>query len=280
MRTNSMTRLSGRALAVFATVVILSDWAMAQQTGLFPLAPIRRQRPPCDQQDPVYRLYKDQYFGYHPTLWRRFPSGWGAPSPEAPDAAKSFKEIPLETLDGVGIDQGDEQPEQGPDMQGQPGQGQPADDRPRLPKPPAEDNRSPFEIDAPAAAPNEAQPPARGEPSPFDLPGPRAGAPRSPQPAAPELAPPSTPTTRVSRRRRPAEIDPADAGSPLLSAAEDLDREAVADSALLNVGGPIDAGPAVAAPAEAGDRTHQHQPAARRSRLGTMLGSLGWNVRR
>ena len=89
-----MRRFAGRALAVVATVVIFSDWTMAQQTGLFPLAPIRRQRPRCDQQDPVYRLYKDQYFGYHPTLWRRFPSGWGAPSPEAPDAAAEFKACP------------------------------------------------------------------------------------------------------------------------------------------------------------------------------------------
>lgn len=289
MRTNSMRRSFGRALAVLATVVLFSDWAAAQQTGLFPLAPIRRKRPRCDQQDPVYRLYKDQYFGYHPTLWRRFPSGWGAPSPEAPDAAKSFREIPLETVEGVGLDEGDDQ---GMDQdQGQGIPGQPAEGQPRLPRPPAENERSPFEMDFPPEAPNAdgAQPPAGGgaqqppparEPSPFEGLNPRAGAPRAPQPAAPELAAPAVSTTRASRRRRPAEIDPADAGSPLLAAFEESNRDAAADPASPDASGSVVAGSVAAVPADAGDHDHRHQPAARRSRFGTMLGSLGWNVRR
>ena len=66
------------------------SWPGAE-SGLFPLAPIRRQRVPCDQQDPIYRIAKEQYFGYHPTCWRRFPDGWGCPSPERPDREKSFR---------------------------------------------------------------------------------------------------------------------------------------------------------------------------------------------
>ncbi|MDR3622419.1 MAG: hypothetical protein P4L85_23920 [Paludisphaera borealis] len=275
MLTNSMRRFSGRALAVFATVVILSDWTMAQQTGLFPLAPIRRTRPRCDQQDPVYKLYKDQYFGYHPTLWRKFPSGWGAPSPEAPDKEKSFKEIPLTPPEGLGEDQGD-QGDQGQDMQGQPGGAQAP-----LPNPPAEDNRSPFEMDGPAAAPNGARPrnpnganpPAGAEPSPFDKPGPRAGAPSAPRSSAPDLSAPAP--TRTSRRGRPAEIDPADAGSPILAATDASASIDDRDAGLQDVSGAIDA--PVATPAIA---DQSRQPAAKRSRIGTLMSGLGWNVRR
>ena len=48
---------------------------------------------PCDREDPTYKIYKQQYFGYHPTNWRTFPAGWGCPSSEAPDRAKSLKDI-------------------------------------------------------------------------------------------------------------------------------------------------------------------------------------------
>ena len=50
---------SGSALAVSA---FLPELAHAQQTGLFPLAPIRRQRPPCDQEDPAYKMYQGEIF--------------------------------------------------------------------------------------------------------------------------------------------------------------------------------------------------------------------------
>ena len=82
-------------LVVLTVIVSLSERAQAQQTGLFPLAPIRRQRVPCDQEDPIYKFSKQKYFGYHPTSWRRFPEGWNPPSPEGPDRARSFRELEL-----------------------------------------------------------------------------------------------------------------------------------------------------------------------------------------
>ncbi len=100
MRTKSRKRYRSLALAVFAGVVFLPELAQAQQTGLFPLAPIRRQRPPCDQEDPVYKTYKQKYFGYHPTCWEPFPKDWGCRSNERADAAKAFKDRPLDA--GVG----------------------------------------------------------------------------------------------------------------------------------------------------------------------------------
>jgi hypothetical protein len=77
-------------------VVVLGAPALveAQQSGLFPNASIRRERVPCPHEDPVYRLYRHEYFGYHPTCWRRFPAGWGCPSPEAPNVAQAFRDQP------------------------------------------------------------------------------------------------------------------------------------------------------------------------------------------
>src|SRR5947209_1107901 len=94
MLTNFRRRL--RAPAAWAFVLILGAPALveAQQSGLFPLAPIRRQRVPCPLEDPVYGLYRHEYFGYHPTCWRRFPAGWGCPSPEVPNAAQEFQRQP------------------------------------------------------------------------------------------------------------------------------------------------------------------------------------------
>src|SRR4029077_19114019 len=54
--------------AVWAMVLTLGVPALVQaQTQLFPLAPIQRQRPPCPMEDPVYGLYRQQYFGYFST---------------------------------------------------------------------------------------------------------------------------------------------------------------------------------------------------------------------
>ena len=144
MRTKSRRGLLGPLVLAALAGMILSESAQAQQTGLFPLAPIKRKRVPCNQEDPVYRIYKDQYFGYHPTLWRPFPSGWGAPSPEAPDRAASFKAIPLDEPpaymrgDEEGGEPGDEPQDDRPPAQ-------PNGDRrnPALPTPPPEDNRGP-----------------------------------------------------------------------------------------------------------------------------------------
>ena len=92
MRTKSRSRGRGLVLAVLTLIMSVPELARAQQSGLFPLAPIKRQRVPCDQEDPVYKIYKEKYFGYHPTCWRPFPTGWGCPSPEKPDVEKAFRE--------------------------------------------------------------------------------------------------------------------------------------------------------------------------------------------
>jgi len=280
MRTKSWRRLLGPLLVAVAAGVVLPESAQAQQTGLFPLHPIKRQRVPCSQEDPVYRIYKDQYFGYHPTLWRRFPSGWGAPSPEAPDAKASFKEIPLQPPDWYNEDE---------DANAAPPEGGPARPdapQPNLPTPPDEDERSPFEMDAPrpgGATPPPAEPAPRNEPappaddpnrSPFDLPGaPRADAPK---PGLPDLAPPSTPSASRGRPTRSTEAEVARAGSPLLAMPDTSVDEAYE--------APVLGGPALA---PAGGHDHDHAAAAarnnqapRRGRIAAMMDNLGWNVSR
>ena len=83
-------RFQSPALWAIAVVLGAPAWASAQQSGMFPLAPIQRERVPCPLEDPVYGLYRHEYFGYHPTCWRRFPAGWGCPTPEAPDVTAAF----------------------------------------------------------------------------------------------------------------------------------------------------------------------------------------------
>lgn len=158
MRTRSRNRLGWAAAAALAVVVGAPSLAEAQQGGLFPLAPIRRQRTPCAAEDPVYRIYRREYFGYHPTCWRKFPNGWGCPSPEAPNAEQEFKERPrTPPPDERGLDTG-------PESEGEeamPGRMRPdGETRDNLPPVPGEE-RSPFELDKPkgSANPNAPEPP-------------------------------------------------------------------------------------------------------------------------
>ena len=153
MRTNSRSGGWALVLAVLTLVVSLSEQVRAQQSGLFPLAPIRRERPPCQNEDPVYKYYKQQYFGYHPTYWRRFPAGWGVPSQEAPDKEKAFREAPLGNP-----------PERGEGEAGIGGEGmgpQPGGARPGVPNLPAD--RDPFEMENEGPGANPAR---RGNPAP------------------------------------------------------------------------------------------------------------------
>ena len=85
--------------------------AQAQQTGLFPLSPIRRQRVPCAAEDPVYRRYRQDYYGYYPTCWRRFPPGWGCPSPEGPNMKKEYENIPPTPVPPYLLGRGDDSAE-------------------------------------------------------------------------------------------------------------------------------------------------------------------------
>ncbi len=91
MRRNSWRGSHALTLVVLTAAVSLSGRVEAQQTGIFPLAPIRRQRVPCDREDPTYKVYKQQYFGYHPTCWRTFPAGWGCPSSEATEQTEVLR---------------------------------------------------------------------------------------------------------------------------------------------------------------------------------------------
>lgn len=85
MRMNSR-RGSGLLLGL-AVVLGVPSLASAQ---LFPDLPIRRQRPDCARENPQYKVVRQEYWGYYPTCWRRFPLGSGCPSPEAPDWAKAI----------------------------------------------------------------------------------------------------------------------------------------------------------------------------------------------
>ncbi|MFO0910352.1 MAG: hypothetical protein U0794_18740 [Isosphaeraceae bacterium] len=235
MRIRTRRRLSWPAAAALAFALGAPSLAHAQQGGLFPLAPIRRERVPCQMEDPVYRLYRQEYFGYHPTCWRRFPTGWGCPSPEAPNAAEAFRLLPRDKPPAdLGPDMGEEPP---PD-------GRPAPDRgaeaPGNPPPLPSGERSPFELDKPGTTPPTATPgtgtnppggipPATrpgGERSPFEIdpqpsapdavkPAPAGGLPPVPGGDAP--APPAPPRDAASPAGPSAAAEPAGAEPPLLA---------------------------------------------------------------
>ncbi len=146
--------------ALAMALVLGMPWlAQAQQGGLFPLAPITRQRPPCPMEDPVYELYRHQYFGYFPTCWRQFPAGWGCPSPDAPNVARAFALKPRTnkpdlTPEGEEPDQPPSDGMRGGDPDAEPeNPGRSAPDS-KLPLPPPD--RSPFDLDMKATSPNSA----------------------------------------------------------------------------------------------------------------------------
>ena len=98
MLTKSWRRKRGEALAVLTVLTSLTGVAQAQQGGLFPLAPIRRERTPCPAEEPVYKLYRSQYFGYYPPQWRPFPSGWHLKSPQLANREEELKSNLLRRL--------------------------------------------------------------------------------------------------------------------------------------------------------------------------------------
>lgn len=184
-------RLRSPAALAFAMVCGAPMLAEAQQGGLFPLAPIRRERVPCPMEDPIYGMYRHEYFGYFPTCWRQFPQGWGCPSPEAPDPALAFQKRPRDPRPEI-------IPEEAPpgETKPQPDQREMPDANPPLPLP---SGRTPFQLDddkkpgdAPPARPDA---PARS-PSPNtgrleSRPGAAAGTLRAATPAPRPAAPPS-----------------------------------------------------------------------------------------
>lgn len=148
--------------------LIVLGWPAMADAQLFPNLAIRRERPESVVELPVYGLYRREYYGHYPTCWRRFPPGWGCPTPEAPNWEAELAKRPLEIPD-AGDDAGATDDALG-------GLNDPFDpggggDLPALPN-----QRDPFELDSPdGAAPPSADPPApvrpNDQPSPFDLPG-------------------------------------------------------------------------------------------------------------
>lgn len=174
MRTRTRRQWNWPAAAAMAVALGAPSLAEAQQGGLFPLAPIRRQRVPCQMEDPVYRLYRQEYFGYHPTCWRRFPDGWGCPSPEAPNAAEAFRLLPRDNpdeLEELNPSEGEGgQPGMGPGAAGPDrGAATPAPAGGTTPNPGTlpplpSGERSPFDLDMPSTTPPAVNPPARTAP--------------------------------------------------------------------------------------------------------------------
>ena len=167
MLNKTRRRFRSPGLWALLLVVGLPALAEAQQTGLFPLRPIKRERVPGPMEDPVFRQYRQAYFGYHPTCWRKFPCGWGCPSPEAPNPAESYRLNPRQPWNNPDAN-GDKNPN--PDDAGTPPRGMGAGNdeaapanpggatpNPNIPAlPPTID---PFRIE-PAAPPARTAPPA------------------------------------------------------------------------------------------------------------------------
>ncbi len=139
------------SLAVLALLLGLPGLAQAQ---LFPNLPIRRQRVDCAHENPAYPMIRQQYWGYYPTCWRRFPPGWGCPSAEAPNWAASLEKQPLPKPENTGPDNEEDEmggPQPGANPPGgRPGAGNVRPDA----LPPLPGDTSPFE--------NQPQPPAGG----------------------------------------------------------------------------------------------------------------------
>jgi len=302
MLTKSIRRKPGQVLAVLAAVTSLSGLAEAQQSGLFPLQPIRRERTPCAAEDPIYKLYRDQYYGYYPTRWRRFPDNWALPSPEGPHTKEELKKNPIEGPKASPLEgEGDEMP----------GPTGPAA-KPAIPNPPPDNERSPFDMDKPdtggGAVPGRRTPPARGntpppgaEASPFDTPDtspPGAGAapgdrpqaslrnrpasPTLPDPGAPDLAPPGAAPMvppRTSWNRRSDESRQKDPG-PLLSMSDaTLPSVEEASNPANPAGGGAGADTVASSSAAADPATAPagSQPAPRRGPISSLFAGLGLN---
>ncbi len=217
-----------RVTAVAWAVGLLGLLPSLAEAQLFPNATIKRQRVHCSEEPSVYGLYRQQYYGYYPTGWRRFPGGWGFPSTEAPNSAAALEEIRRDLAREGAPENGEaEQPAPEPGAGNQPaapGGNQPA---PRGPIPLPGDERSPFEMPEPATPPAPTAPETL--PSPFDdLPPPNAAPAPGPGPNA-DLPPAlDVPPPMVGETVRNSVPEPAPRrsmlGSALASARDRLRR--------------------------------------------------------
>ena len=203
-RPNRMVSALGLLLGALIVPALVPDEALAQMQ-LFPNATIKRKRVDCAMEEPIYGLYRKQYYGYYPTAWRQFPPGWHLVSPEAvseTDRQAASKEI-LENAKkeaeamGAGPDDGT-RPDVG-DNPAPPDGNAPNDTQPGTvptlpgdtespfninPKPPADTTAPPAGDTSPTApAPDDAAPNPRlsnNRPAPSEVPD---------VPGLPDLAP-------------------------------------------------------------------------------------------
>jgi hypothetical protein len=204
-------RRAAAAAGAFGLMMLLPTLAEAQ---LFPNATIKRQRVPCCEEPSVYSLYRRQYYGYYPTCWRRFPPGWGCPSPEAPNGAAAMeeirREIAREAQAGAGAE-GDPGVAPGAEGANAPAEGN-APPRGMIPLP--GDERSPFEMpdDAPGTPPAPGAAPGAPDPlpSPFEDTPPAAAAPP---------APATNPTAGPGPRAAAGALPPLDVPPPMVEGA-------------------------------------------------------------
>jgi hypothetical protein len=183
-----------------AMVLIAPSLASAQ---LLPDLPIRRKRQDCSQENPQYKVIRQEYWGYYPTCWRKFPPGWGCPSPEAPNWEAAQKILPLTPLDKLSSTKPEPPPanDGGNDGMDRPGvrPGRPNDTN--LPTPP-DSSEDIFKPRKPTTPPDTKPP---GPADPFTAPAP-APAPSDPPKEASTSGPaplgdPSA-TTAAPRRRQ------------------------------------------------------------------------------
>ena len=88
-------------LLVVLFLGLLPEIVSAQPNALFPDIYIKRKRPCPEQENPQYRMIREQFYGHYPTCWRKFPEGWGCRSADAPDWAASLQKQKLDIPDGV-----------------------------------------------------------------------------------------------------------------------------------------------------------------------------------
>jgi hypothetical protein len=91
-------RKVGRSTAL--TLVLVVGLPALVEAQLFPNMWIKRKRDDCANEPPFYGHVRQNYFGYYPTCWRKFPDGWGCPgtNDELPDAAKEFAKRPRDPV--------------------------------------------------------------------------------------------------------------------------------------------------------------------------------------
>ena len=156
MLTKSWRRKPGLVLAVPTILVSLSGLAQAQQSGLFPLHPIKRETGPVPQRGSGLQTLSIPVLRISPTVWRRFPEGWGCAQPRGPQRQGRVREAARRSPPKpIPPEEGEDQ-----DMQAPPERGRQA-----IPNPPPDTERSPVrDGQAGQRRGRRANPPARRAP--------------------------------------------------------------------------------------------------------------------